>query len=114
MEHTTTTKCGRCHRVLTSTASIRRGYGRTCAAKLREAAQTASAGFSAAQQASAAELVADVAMVPLRGARVFQSVSSDGTAYYLTAISGQCNCPAGLKGVRCYHVLAARTLAMAA
>jgi uncharacterized Zn finger protein len=29
---------------------------------------------------------------------------------YLTAVTGQCNCPAGLKSRRCYHALATALL----
>jgi hypothetical protein len=102
------TNCIRCGRKLTSSASAARGYGRTCQAKMRQA-EAAATGYSPAQVAAAHELIEDGAIVQIRP-RVCRSVSSDGTALYLTAITGQCNCPAGLRSTRCYHALAAALL----
>lgn len=104
------TNCLRCGRPLRSAASAARGYGRTCAAKVRAAATTVDlTDYKPAQIDSARELIEDGAIVQIRP-RVCRSVSSDGTELYLTAITGQCNCPAGLKGRRCYHALAAALL----
>jgi len=102
------TNCLRCGRALTSQASAARGYGRTCATRIRQA-EAATTGYSTAQIAAAHELIEDGAIVQIRP-RVCRSVSSDGTALYLTAITGQCNCPAGLRSTRCYHALATQLL----
>lgn len=104
----THTHCLRCGRTLTSQTSKARGYGRTCGTKVRQAAQAAT-GYSTAQIESARELIEDGAIVQIRP-RVCRSVSSDGTGFYLTAITGQCNCLAGLKGRKCYHALATALL----
>lgn len=40
---------------------------------------------------------------------IFIAVSTDGTETYKTAPTA-CSCPAGIKGSRCYHQLAARML----
>ncbi|MFH8737964.1 hypothetical protein [Streptomyces sp. NPDC017964] len=53
-------------------------------------------------------MIADAAITPLRNT-VFLAVSTDGTETYRSAPTG-CTCPAGLKGSRCYHQLAARLL----
>lgn len=109
----THTNCLRCGRTLTSQTSKSRGYGRTCGAKVRQAATVIDlAEYKQAQIESARELIEDGAIVQLRP-RVFRSVSSDGSELYLTAITGQCNCPAGLRSTRCYHSAAARMLAAA-
>jgi hypothetical protein len=106
---TTTTKCTRCHRPLTALASITRGYGRGCQAKIRAAAKVAD--HKPAQVAKALELVADGGIVPIRGRRVFAVVSTSGTGRYLTAPQA-CNCAAGRKGrTVCYHRIAAQLLA---
>lgn len=100
--------CLRCGRKLTSPTSVAKGYGRGCAAKVRQAAAV-HPDYSPAQIESARELIEDGAIVQIRP-RVCRSVSSDGTEMYLTAVTGQCNCPAGLKGRRCYHALATALL----
>lgn len=101
------TNCLRCGRTLTSTRSIATGYGPTCARHIRHAAVDL-ADYKAHQVASAKELIEDGAIIPLRSV-VFITVSTDGTETYRTAPTG-CTCPAGLKGSRCYHQLAARLL----
>lgn len=108
----TTAKCHNCGRTLRSADSITRGYGRTCAKKIRDAKQTADlAIFTPAQIADAVELIEDAAIIQLRP-RIYQTVSTDGTELHLTATTG-CNCKAGLRGIRCYHIAAARMLAAA-
>lgn len=103
------TNCLRCGRALTSQTSATRGYGRTCAAKVRHAAQTADlTDYKPAQIDSARELIEDGAIIPLRSV-VFLTVSTDGTETYRTAPTA-CTCPAGLKGRACYHTAAARLL----
>ena len=101
------THCLRCGRPLTATRSRLAGYGPRCATRIRHAT-TDAADYQPHQIASARELIADGAIVPVRGL-VFRAVSSDGTETYLTHPTN-CACPAGLKARRCYHQLAARLL----
>jgi hypothetical protein len=111
---TETTHCLRCGRVLRSLDSVKRGMGRTCRAKVTAAEAAADlADFKPEQIAHANELIEDGAIVQLRP-RIYRSVSTDGSELYLTAATGQCNCPAGLKNRRCYHVAAVRILDLAA
>lgn len=107
----TLTKCLRCGRTLTSARSTAAGYGRTCKARIVASAKAATA--KPEQLAKAVDAIETGAVVPLRRrhARVFRSVSSDGSRFYLTAATGQCNCPAGLKSRPCYHAVAAQLLA---
>jgi hypothetical protein len=101
--------CLRCGRTLRSAASIRHGYGAWCRARIRAAAiAEAVKDFSAAQVDKARELIADKGIVPANRAGIFRAVSSDGTQNYLVAVSGNCNCRAGLLARPCYHVAAAR------
>ena len=107
----------RCGRKLTSEASIRAGYGPTCLRKIRAAAiAEARAEFTTDQQAKADELIRDGALVPVgatvRNGSLYRAVSSKGDATYLVTSAG-CSCMAGVRGRRCYHVLAARVLAVA-
>jgi ribosomal protein L37E len=104
---TTHTHCLRCGRTLTSAKSQAAGYGPTCARHIRRAAVDLTE-YKPHQVTSARELIEDGAIVPLRSV-VFIAVSSDGTETYKTAPTA-CSCPAGLKGSRCYHTLAARLL----
>ncbi|MEU5596835.1 DUF6011 domain-containing protein [Streptomyces sp. NPDC020298] len=104
---TTHTHCLRCGRVLRSAKSQATGYGPTCARHIRRA-QVALTDYKPHQIASARELIEDGAIIPLRSV-VFIAVSTDGTETYKTAPNA-CSCPAGLKGSRCYHQLAARML----
>lgn len=106
----TETRCLRCGRKLTASTGA---YGPKCAAKVRQAAlDEARAEFSADQQVKADELIRDGGLVPTNREGVFRAVSSKGNAFYLTH-SQACNCHAGLKGRRCYHLLAARILGIA-
>jgi hypothetical protein len=102
--------CLRCGRPLRKSTGA---YGPRCAVKVRQAAiAEARADFSASQQAKADELIRDGGLVPTNREGVFRSVSSKGDATYLTH-SAACTCFAGLKGRRCYHLLAARILGIA-
>ena len=106
-----------CGRVLKSAKSVAAGYGPVCARKIREAALAeAREGFTEAQQAKAEELIRDGGLVPVRATarngNLFRAVSSKGDATYLVTAHG-CGCRAGVQGRRCYHLLAARTLAIA-
>ncbi|MFJ5151382.1 DUF6011 domain-containing protein [Streptomyces sp. NPDC088353] len=100
-------RCLSCGRPLRSAQSISAGRGPKCRAKIRRAPVDTS-DYKPHQIASARELIEDAAIIPLRSI-VFIAVSSDGTETYKTAPT-TCNCPAGLKGSRCYHQLAARML----
>lgn len=115
MQNTTThTNCLRCGRKITSAKSITNGYGRTCKAKVKAAAQAqAVVAFKPAQIAKAQELIADGGIVAIRARRIFRTVSSDGTRTYLTAPQA-CNCAAGLKAQHaCFHRIAATILTAA-
>lgn len=101
------TNCLRCGRTLTSLRSRALGYGPKCAAKVRRSPVNLT-DYKAHQINSARELIEDGAIIPLRSV-VFISVSTDGTETYKTAPTA-CSCPAGVKGGRCYHQLAARLL----
>jgi len=105
-----TAQCIRCGRVLRSARAVALGVGRTCKAKIAAAAKTTTA--QPAQLAKAEELVELGGIIPIRGRRVFRSISSDGTRTYLSA-KGNCNCPAGLKSKDCYHTLAVRLITAA-
>jgi hypothetical protein len=107
--HTAT--CTRCHATLRSEASIARGMGAHCARLHRQEQAVKNAGFKPAMIAAAREIIADGAIAPIRGRRVFEVVSSNGIDRYLTAPEA-CNCPAGLKSrYACYHRAAATILA---
>lgn len=102
-------RCLRCGRKLTATTGP---YGRTCARKVREAAiAEAKSGYSEAQQAKAAELIADGGIV-LMAPGLFEVVASNGTDRYATD-GHSCTCHAGAEGRRCYHLLAATVLQIA-
>ena len=103
-QHTNRLRCGR---ALRSAKSIATGYGTKCAAKVRHSAVDLT-DYKPHQIASARELIADAAIIPLRSV-IFIAVSTDGTETYKTAPTA-CSCPAGVKGSRCYHQLAARML----
>lgn len=112
MQNTTTEQhatCLGCGRKLRAPKSIAAGRGPRCAAKVRAAEKAVNLGeYKAHQIASARELIADAAIIPLRSV-VFLAVSTDGTETYRSAPTA-CTCPAGLKGSHCYHQLAARLL----
>lgn len=116
-ENTTeTANCHRCGRRLTSSASVARGYGRTCRAKVREAAKVVDlTEYKAFQAAKAEELIEQGGIVPTARPALYLAVSSDGTSRYMVdATEHSCSCPAGDKGRRCYHLLAADILTAAA
>lgn len=101
-------RCLKCRRPLKNASPD--GLGPKCRAKVRRAART-EAVHPKWQATKAAELLELGAVIPLRQNRVFLVVSDDGSSVYRTAATGQCNCPAGLRSVRCYHSLAAMYLA---
>ena len=102
-------RCGRVRRFRTAEAAAKSApHGRICAARIRLAAITeAVRGFAQAQVDKARELIADGGLVPTGRPGVFRAVSSKGTDQYMVH-SAVCNCPAGLRGRQCYHLLAAR------
>ncbi|TCO57154.1 DUF6011 domain-containing protein [Actinocrispum wychmicini] len=110
-----TAKCTRCGRALRSATSIAAGMGRTCKAKVAAAAAKCAAAtvYKPAQIAKAAELVELAAIVRVRFA-VFTPVSSRGDDLYMVnAATRTCSCPAGEKGLACYHLAAAEILTAA-
>lgn len=112
-ETTQQVRCLRCHRVLRSAKSVSLAYGPVCMARIRAAALAAALrDFTAVQVEKARELIADGGMVPTGFARVWRTVSGDGTAYYLSAPE-TCNCRGSLYGRHCYHSAAATILAAA-
>jgi hypothetical protein len=64
--------------------------------------------FKPEQIDKAEELISDRGIQVFRGT-VFLAVSSRGDATYTTDADG-CTCPAGDRGIRCYHMAAARIL----
>ncbi|MER6632241.1 hypothetical protein ABT301_29175 [Streptomyces sp. NPDC000987] len=101
-------RCLKCRRPLRVPSPD--GLGPKCRRKVRRAART-EAAHPKWQIAKATEALELGAVVPLRRNRVFLVVSDDGSSVYRTAATGQCNCPAGLRSVRCYHAVAAHLLA---
>ena len=101
-QHTNCLRCGRTLRVPSPD-----GYGPKCRAHIRNAPVDLT-DYKPHQITSARELIEDGAIIPLRSV-VFIAVSTDGTETYKTAPTA-CSCPAGVKGSRCYHSLAARLL----
>ena len=111
MTTTKTATCTRCRATLRSAKSVARGMGAHCARLARQEAAVAAAGFKPATVEKARQLIADRAILPIRGRRVFEVVASDGTATYKTAPQA-CTCKAGLRGKHtCYHMAAATLLA---
>src|SRR5690554_1460110 len=107
--NTQNTKCGKCHRVLTSATSLRRGYGPGCWANIRRERAAQQTNFEAHQVDSATELIEDGAIVPSHDG-VWIAVSTKGDDLYACTTTA-CSCPAGTRGKACYHQLAVRILA---
>ncbi|MFE7461696.1 DUF6011 domain-containing protein [Nocardiopsis terrae] len=99
--NTNTPRCGKCRRPLTSPTSIRRGYGTGCWTKARN---TTAAEFKPHQRESAREAIEDQALVLLRD-DIHLVVGTNGTAIHRTT-PNHCSCPAGVRGARCWHLLA--------
>ena len=102
--------CTRCGRILRNAKSQTLGLGPTCARR-----QAAENTYKPAQVEKAHEVLDDhgIAATPIRtakGRRIYVVVSSSGTDRYFSTVTA-CTCPAGLKGRRCYHQLAARLAA---
>jgi hypothetical protein len=98
---------------LRSQSSIALGLGRTCARKVRLAAQSADLTvYKPAQIVKAIELVELAAIV--RNGATWTAVASNGIDRYdVVPYSQTCTCPAEQKGRRCYHLLAATAIAAA-
>lgn len=106
----TTATCRRCHATLHSAKSVANGIGPVCAKRERQERAVEAAGFKPAAIDKARELIAEHAILPLRGRRIFQVIGSKGDRYLTSPQS--CNCPAGIKGkYACYHRAAATLLA---
>jgi hypothetical protein len=108
-----TTRCNRCGRRLRSAKAVAAGYGRTCKAKVKAAAERVTSGYTTDQVTKAVELVEVTAIVRHTPGQ-FQAVSSRGDAIYLVDQAAHtCTCPAGQHGRVCYHLAAADILAAA-
>jgi hypothetical protein len=104
---TETRKClGGCGRTLHSPATVARGYGSRCWAKIRKAAKQADlSAWTPAQIEDARQAIEDAAVIPSNREGVFHVVSSDGSEVHLVHRDG-CNCTAGLKTHQprpCWH-----------
>lgn len=96
-------RCLSCGRPIRSAESVAAGRGSGCRAKLRRAAKTADLSeWTPRQIEQAEELIGDGGVVPTARPAVFRTVSTDGSAAYLTS-AHWCGCPAGLKAKPCYH-----------
>lgn len=115
---TTTTdprpRCIKCSRVLRSAKSVAKGYGPTCAQRVRENAAVAATDFKPEQVEKALELIELGAIIRTVQTLLFEVVSSKGDETYRTdAAARTCDCKAGARGVRCYHLAAAQILTAA-
>ena len=102
-------RCLSCRHLISSAESLATGYGAGCRAKIRKAARTADLSeWTPRQLEDARELIEDGGVVPTARPSVFRTVSSDGSAVYLTS-ARFCGCANGLKASQprpCYHRLA--------
>lgn len=110
-ETTETVKCRRCHRPLTSAGSRSAQIGPRCAA-----IEAAIEGLNAKQADKALEVIADGGVIATSRKGVYRVASADGTATYITAVTGQCTCGWGLRrhsatAKTCYHVAAVKITA---
>jgi hypothetical protein len=111
-EHPNPARCLRCGRRLTAQSSLSAGYGRTCRARISQAAQTTDLStFHAWQVDKAREAIEMQAVVPSSRRGLYAAVSGDGVTVYLTdAREGSCTCKAAASGRQCYHLAAALIL----
>ena len=112
-------RCLGCRRKLTAPASIARGRGRTCQARVNTAAKIVDlSAFKDAKavHAKAIELIEQGGIVPTRHHGQYLAVASDGLNTYLVETVGErsCTCKAGQRLGRCYHLVAADILNAAA
>ena len=103
--------CRRCGRTLSNAHSVARGYGPTCRRRIRETMRVIGSTFKPHQIASATELISDGGL--LAGSdRTWLAVASNGSSVYvIDSSNGSCNCKAGERGHRCYHLAAAMAMA---
>jgi hypothetical protein len=112
----TTTNCLRCGRTLKATASVARGYGPTCKAKVTAAAQAAAKAKYAHKPhlvAKAEEAIEAGGVTVLRGkvCRVTGSQEKGREGRIYLAHPAACNCAAGLRGKHlCHHRIVADIL----
>ena len=109
----TPTRCQSCGRTLTAQRSIARGRGPVCSAKVRRAAAHVAelATYKPFQITKAAELIAELSIVPTSRPALYLAVSSDGQSTYLVdAVEHSCTCPARAD---CYHLAAGDILTAA-
>jgi hypothetical protein len=78
-----------------------RRYGSGCR-RLVEAVARDLDGVGTIPASKAADALRDGAAVPTGHPLVYRFVSSDGTRYYLTHPKKR-TCPAGIRGIFCYH-----------
>jgi hypothetical protein len=103
--------CRRCHRPLTSPASVAAKLGPRCAA-----IEAATEGLSAKQTEKMEQLIADNAVVATNRENVFHIVNEAGEVIHIAHLNGNCNCAWSLRRTSaatktCYHVAGARLLA---
>lgn len=100
-----TTRCKRCHRVLTDPKSVARGYGPVCGAKVAAEVARATSDVPEWQMTKALTLIASGAISrPATGSGGFYAAKGYRTDARL------CTCQAGRYGRRCYHSVAATIL----
>lgn len=111
-EHEPTGRCLRCGRRLTARRSVTLGFGRTCRARIAEAAQAVDlSAFHDWQVDKAREAIEQQAIVPSSRPGLYAAVSGDGvTVYLVDAAEGSCTCKAAANGRRCYHLAGALIL----
>lgn len=99
-------ECRRCGRKLRSRRSREVGYGPVCRLRIKLALPV---GTTDEKLGKALDLIESGGIVQLEVGRrknsIFQVVSSRGDQKYLVA-SMVCTCPAGRRGVTCYHQVA--------
>ena len=102
-----TARCGRCHRILRSPASIARGKGDRCAA-----IEAAFDGLSDKQRAKADQLITDKGIVKVR-AGIYKMTAEGGEVTHTASVNGNCTCEWGVRRTSatkktCYHVAVAK------
>lgn len=103
-------RCTRCHRVLTSAASVERGTGPVCETKIRAALTLIGETFSPRQIVAATELIADGGVVVGPHGTCLAVSSRGDEVYAVNPHAGTCTCKAGQYGRLCYHVCASLAL----
>jgi hypothetical protein len=102
--------CRRCHRPLTSPASVAVKLGPRCAA-----IEAATEGLSARQIDKMQQLILDKAIVATNRKGVYHVVNEAGEVIHTCTVDGNCGCEWGQERTEdvkvCYHVGAARLLA---